>query len=97
MQIMQSKQNIVEKILRDKGGRLVRAKFAIYEIGGKIKARLIDVVYIESLDTPPLTLSGINFENKTYLETKVLKSYVSPFVNLEALLSSSSKPRAPTF
>ena len=38
--------NIVEKVLRDKEGKLIRARFFVYENGGRIKARLLDFVYI---------------------------------------------------
>ena len=46
MQIVNSKVNIIEKVLRDKQGRLVRARFQVYEIAGRIKARLLDFTYI---------------------------------------------------
>ena len=46
MQIIQSKSSLIEKVFRDREGRLVRAIFCVYENEGRIKARLVDFVYI---------------------------------------------------
>lgn len=99
MQIVQSKNNIVEKVLLDKEGRLVRARFVVYENGGRIKAKLIDFVYITAGFVSGKVLSlSTNFkkvvsQSKTFLN----KTVVSPFLNLNSIYSSGSKPRAPTF
>ena len=95
MQIKPISQKIVEKILRDKEGRLVRARFAVYENAGRIKARLIDVVYLEENNSEVLALSG-NQTDTTYFEQIFEKEFVSPFINLNTYFSSGSKPRAPT-
>ena len=97
MQIVKSQNNIVEKVLRDKEGRLVRARFAIYENAGRIKARLVDFVYIDVKELAGKVLSLVGFSNK--VSTKLnsfYKSVVSPFVYSEILYFSGSKPRAPT-
>ena len=36
MQLIKSQGNIVEKVLRDKEGKLIRARFFVYENGGRI-------------------------------------------------------------
>lgn len=95
MQIIQSKSSFIEKILRDKEGKLVRAKFCIYENGGRIKARLVDVVYLDENNTETLALSGIK-TSADYFSKIFDKEFVSPFVTLNTLYSSGSKPRAPT-
>ncbi len=98
MQIIKSQNNIVEKVLRDKEGRLVRARFAIYENAGRIKARLIDFVYIDVKELAGKVLSLVGFSNK--VSTKLnsfYKAVISPFVYSEILYFSGSKPRAPTF
>ena len=99
MQIVQSKSNIVEKIIRDKQGRLVRATFAVYENGGRIKARLVNFVYLTNnfLTGAVLALKGLS--NKIKLGFKIyFKQLVPiPVETSETLYSSGSKPRAPTF
>jgi hypothetical protein len=100
MQIIQSKQNFVEKILRDKEGRLVRARFCVYENAGRIKARLVDVVYLDEtcLNGSVLTLNSINISDNLELGHRMSKLGVSsPYFNFNILYSSGSKPRAPTF
>lgn len=98
MQIVSSKSNIVEKVIRDKQGRLVRARFAIYENAGRIKARLIDFVYVDvsALAGKVLSLVGLSKKVSSTLNS-VHKTIVSPFVYSKILYFSGSKPRAPTF
>lgn len=96
MQITRSQQNIVEKILRDKEGRLVRARFSVYENAGRIKARLLDFTYIEALKGTVLSLSNF-IKAKTDEVFRIFEtSYVSPLFSL-TLNFTGSKPRAPTF
>ena len=98
MQIVQAKGNIVEKVLRDKEGRLVRVTFYVYESAGRIKARLVDFVYISK----QVVKSTVFFLAKFYkaqtknLDDTIDKSIISPFLNFEILFFSGSKPRAPT-
>lgn len=100
MQIIQSKQNIVEKILRDKEGRLVCAKFCIYEYGGRVKARLVDFKYLDE----PAQIKGVVFSligsvasKASQLRHGVSKlRVVSPYFTFETLNFIGSKPRAPT-
>ena len=97
MQIIQSKSNIVEKILRDREGRLVRARFAVYEVAGRVKARLIDFTYINTLKGAVLSLSGLIKEKASPI-ISVLKNYNQPtFLILNSIFYFGSKPRAPTF
>ncbi|MBI4155817.1 MAG: hypothetical protein HY507_01120 [Candidatus Zambryskibacteria bacterium] len=99
MQIVSHKGNIVEKILRDKQGRLVRARFYVYESGERIKARLVDFVYLDEKDsnnTEKFSLPGYKKEDKYFYEI-FEKSQTSPFTTLESLYFLGSKPRAPTF
>lgn len=98
MQIVTSKGKIVEKTLRDKGGRLVHAKFYVYENAGVIKARLLDFVYVseEVIKSEVFFLTGFS---KSYTQGNPvynLKSFASPFVTKGILYFSGSKPRAPT-
>ncbi len=96
MQIINSQSQIVEKVLRDKEGRLVRARFYVYEVAGRIKARLLDFSYIETLkgtvtklvsSFKKIVVKHSNFLNKT-LEIV--------FVSPKAIYFNGSKPRAPT-
>ncbi len=98
MQIVHSKQNIIEKVLRDKEGRLVRARFAVYENAGRIKARLIDFVYLDIKELPGKILSLVGFSKKAFSKiTTIYKTIESLFVYSKILYFSGSKPRAPTF
>ena len=98
MQIVSQKGNAIEKVLRDKEGRLVRATFYIYESAGRIKARLIDFKYLneEEFDNSSnFALSGYEKEQKYF--TKVFeKALISPYITSENIYFSGSKPRAPT-
>lgn len=96
MQIIQSKSNIVEKILRDKEGRLVRARFQVYEVAGRVKARLIDFTYIEALKNAIFSLSGFIQKESAQFVQAFDKTFISPFFPTTALAFSGSKPRAPT-
>lgn len=100
MQIIQSQQNIVERVIRDKDGRLIRARFVVYEVSGRIKARLIDFVYLAE----QILLNGAVFALNGFSKTKdVISQYFrntfSYNLNIvsNSLYFNGSKPRAPTF
>ena len=98
MQIVQSKSSLIEKIIRDKDGRLVRATFCIYENAGRMKARLVDFVYLnEKIITKVLqTLPGF-LKKKLFTRVTLVNNLVSsPYFVNEILNWSGSKPRAPT-
>ncbi len=105
MQIIQSKSNFVEKIFRDKAGRLVRAEFCVYENEGRIKARLVNFKYLDETTQISGKISGkTNFLQLGHGVSKSLefgflykKSFVSPYFTFETLNFIGSKPRAPTF
>ncbi len=98
MHIVRSKNNIVEKTLRDKEGRLVRAIFYVYDVHGVVKARLVRAEFISETHTTEKILSLPFFNIKT--GEKSIFSYVykiqSPFFQNNILNFSGSKPRAPT-
>ncbi len=97
MQLIVSNKKIVEKVIRDKNGKLVRARFVIYENAGRIKARLIDFVYIEALKGSILSLSNFIKEKKSVVTEVFKKTFISPFTSQTSILYSlGSKPRAPT-
>ncbi len=99
MNIIKSQGNIVEKVLRDKEGKLIRARFFVYENGGRIKARLLDFVYL----TEQILLNGrqllLSIFKKDNLET-VFKffgfSLETRNYQLATVYFLGSKPRAPT-
>lgn len=99
MQITQSKGNIVEKVIRDKDGKLIRARFFVFESHGRIKARLVDFVYVAE----QALIGCANFLLSVAIKTKQILiknyigiSYVSPYVVLNNFYFSGTKPRAPT-
>ncbi len=99
MNLIQSKNQYIEKIIRDKEGRLVRATFSVYENGGRIKAKLVDYVYITvgAIPGKVLSLVGFNFKKTSADKTTFTGITKSPYFNKESIYFSGSKPRAPTF
>ena len=99
MQLARIKGNTVEKIFRDKDGRLVRATFYVYENAGRVKARLVDFVYLteEVVKSATFFISGFAKAKAKNLINTIGRSVISPFLNFEILYFSGSKPRAPTF
>lgn len=97
MQIVQSKSNIVEKVLRDKEGRLVRARFQVYEVAGRIKARLIDFSIIETLTGAVFALAGFIKNKISEALNSFEKTFTVPTLSFETIYTNGSKPRAPTF
>ena len=100
MQIVNSKTSFVEKIFRDKNGRLVRAQFTVYENAGRIKARLVDFKY---LDEPAQIKGGVlslpffsSPQNSLFNIHYSVRKTVSPYFTFETLNFTGSKPRAPT-
>ncbi len=98
MQLIQSQFSLVEKILRDKDGRLARATFCVYENEGRMKARLVDFVYIteEVLKNVVFVLSGFTKAKLAPRKDLGKKAIASPYFVSDILYSSGSKPRAPT-
>lgn len=99
MQVIKSQGNIVEKVLRDREGKIIRARFFVYENGGRIKARLLDFVYLAE----QVLIQSANFLLSTVSKTKTLitkfssvKVFTTPFTILNTIYFSGSKPRAPT-
>jgi hypothetical protein len=96
-QIIHSNGNIVEKVLRDKEGKLIRARFFVYENGGRIKARLLDFVYLTEqilLKGKELLLSIVSKTSTTVSNFFVLK-VVTRNYKLATVYAIGSKPRGP--
>jgi hypothetical protein len=96
----QHNQQLIEKIIRDKQGRLVLATFCVYEQFGRVKARLVSATYLDenvALENKTFALSG--FTVKQPLVTEVIRHarIISPYFNILSLDLSGTKPRAPTF
>ena len=98
MQITHSKNQFVEKVLRDKEGRLVRATFCVYENGGRVKARLVSVIYLaeKALQSATFALSGFVNKKISPIVNFFGKAVASPYFSVETLYQNGSKPRAPT-
>jgi|SRR3989344_4944713 len=95
MQIVAHKGNIVEKVLRDKEGRLVRAKFYVYESAGRIRARLLEAVIIPELIGNKLSISSPMSDIGVKM-SKCLFDTISPYFTKDVLNFLGNKPRAPT-
>ncbi len=99
MNITRSQGNIVEKVLRDKEGKLIRARFFVYENGGRIKARLLDFVYLAEqtlIQSANFLLSTLSKNKAIVTKFSSAKTYTTPFSILDVISFSGSKPRAPT-
>lgn len=89
--------NIIEKILRDKEGRLINARFYVYESAGRIKARLIDFTYIKELvHSVVFAISGA-VKAIIVWSSEIISNTFEVFLNFQTIYLSGSKPRAPTF
>ncbi|MFA7216655.1 MAG: hypothetical protein WC095_01585 [Candidatus Paceibacterota bacterium] len=99
MQITTPRGNLIERILRDKEGRLVRATFCVYEEAGRVKARLLNFVYIEdSLENEEVLFIDTFKDNFEFdLEEGLDHKIISPYFDFNILTFSGSKPRAPSF
>lgn len=99
VKLTQSKNQYFEKILRDKDGKLVRATFCVYENGGRIKARLLEYVYVTSGAISGKVLSLASIVSKTVFDIENgLNSFLEHGTfNLVTIYSLGSKPRAPSF
>ena len=96
-QIDYLKGNVVEKVIRDKEGRLVLASFFVYECAGRLRARLLEFSYLDERTLGGDILS-ISRHEKYKMEVSILASIplASPYFSKNILLSYGSKPRAPT-
>jgi len=95
-QVGHLKGNTIERVFHDKSGRLVRATFFVYESAGRIKARLLNFSYIETLSGFVSSLSTLFKKESKESKAQNDKPIASPFVANEILYFSGSKPRAPT-
>ena len=86
----------ITKIFHDKNGRLIRAKFWIYQEGTRVRARLVNFEYVNELtgNTPLLQGAKTKKYPEDYFSYK--KRTTSPYFAKELLDFFGSKPRAPT-
>lgn len=99
MQLAHPRGNLIEKIVHDGQGRLVRATFCVYEDNGRIKARLIQAILIEevpAIQNKILSLANLNPKKVIHSEIVYQSRIISPYFNNNLLYFSGSKPRAPT-
>ncbi len=96
MQIVKSNSQYIEKVLKDKNGNLVRARFWIYENSGRLKAKLVDFEYLDDPNRVIL-LRDVEKDYINFLENEVKFSLNNPYIVLVGIYSLGSKPRAPTF
>ena len=99
MQLTPLQGNYIEKILRDKAGRLVRVTFYVYVQNGRLKGRIIDTVCIEEgIEKREILLISASKQNEIVSsELSSERAIPSPYFNSTLLFLSGSKPRAPAF
>ncbi len=99
MLITSPRGSIIEKVFIDAQGRTVRARLFVYESAGRLKARVLEAVFVESLPQGVWILSAPQVIAVIPKAVKQIgKAIVSPyFVNCkEFLYCLGLKPRAPT-
>ncbi len=100
MLLSTSRGNLIEKILRNPDGRLVRATFCVYEYHGRAKARLVKVVFLDEapvLGTQSFGLPGfVQVPAADFSEFVSTGPISSPYFNSNILYSLGTQPRAPT-
>ncbi len=91
--------NIIEKVLRDPMGRLARVTFYVYENAGRMKARVVNVAYLDELPKKQIfTLGGVVLNTSAPSERiTYIAPVASPYVDTLILFKLGSKPRAPAF
>jgi hypothetical protein len=97
MQLTRQDIQIVEKVVHTENGAFL-ARFAVANIGGVLKAKLVSMIALESPETISNTV--LLLENPKVLQTIVFiepthTEIVSPYSELFFL--SSISPRAPNF
>jgi hypothetical protein len=100
MQITNPRGNFIEKVLRDRNGRLVRATFCVYECNGRAKAHLLSAILIPELgaiEGKTFAIGGTVAYKIPLVSSTSAYFVVSPYFSSELLYSIGSKPRAPTF
>lgn len=99
MQLTTPKGKFIEKIIRDKNGKLVRASFCVYECNGRARAHLLNAEYINEnrkIDNGKILLDFTTHSIEKYELVFSKNKIASPYFNSNLLYSSGSKPRAPT-
>jgi len=98
-QIASPRGNLIEKILKDSNGKLVRVTFCVYEVNGHIKARVVSAVPVIEVasNESNLALYGVTSAQSISEIISYEHSFVSPYFNSATIQLVGSKPRAPTF
>ena len=99
MQLTTPKGKFIEKIIRDKNGRLVRASFCVYECNGRARAHLLSAVLIDehvAIANKVHSLASLVVEKSFGTKIVFQGKIASPYFSSSLLYSSGSKPRAPT-
>ncbi|MFZ2523668.1 MAG: hypothetical protein WAW92_04775 [Minisyncoccia bacterium] len=98
-QIIESKNQYFERVFRDKDGRLVRATFQVYESAGRIKARLVNFVYLTAGEISGKVSTILGIVSKKIKDVLSVLNFELSTLNFEIsnIYTIGSKPRAPTF
>ena len=97
MQLVRQKGETIEKVFTDKSGRLVRAKFFVYEREGRLKAKLLNFTYLEQIVGKVSDFLLDLYKNASKKVADLFKIHPEPiFTSLKIYNFTGSKPRAPT-
>lgn len=97
--LIQSNNQYFQKVFRDKDGRLIRATFEVYENAGRIKARLVNFVYLTAGAISGKVSAILGYVSKKVMGSFSVLTFELPafIIGLSSIFSLGSKPRAPTF
>ncbi len=97
MQLSQQRGETIEKVFTYKKGKLVRAKFFVYEREGRLKARLVDLTILEQIVGKVTQFLFSLYKKVSENVLILLKINPQPaFAKIKVYDFTGSKPRAPT-
>ncbi len=97
MQIIRQRGETIEKIFTDRNGKLVRAKFFVYEREGRLKAKLVDFTVLEQIVGKVFEFLFNLYKKVSENVSNFFKIYTEPaFAKIKIYDITGSKPRAPT-
>ncbi len=97
MQLTRQDVQIVEKVIQTPKG-LFLARFAVAQIGGEFKWKLIDMVAVpkaETLSNTVLSITAPRANQVTNFKTPFSQTIKSPYINFDFFVSQPT--RAPNF
>lgn len=88
--------SIFERIVTDKNGVLVRIRFSIIEVNGKLQGNIISATpLVTPREEAPVCLPVVTKTTSVYAEVSSFVETISPYFSLEFFMSQPT--RAPSY